>query len=77
MGDLQFDDPNFHRRELTLLASRAALSTTFGDVIAKIESGAVDPLPLITHRLEFQKLDTTFADLATQPGLVKAVIDFA
>ncbi|MBK1878980.1 zinc-binding alcohol dehydrogenase family protein [Pelagicoccus mobilis] len=76
IGDLQFDDPNFHRRELTLYASRAALSSTFGDVIEKIESGAVDPLPLITHRLQFDQLKDELPELHNQAGLVKAVIDF-
>ena len=76
IGDLQFDDPNFHRRELTLLASRAALSHTFTDVIAAIRSGSVNPRPMITHRLAFADLEQEFPKLYQQTGLVKAVIDY-
>ncbi|ADE53940.1 zinc-binding alcohol dehydrogenase family protein [Coraliomargarita akajimensis] len=76
IGDLQFDDPNFHRRELTLYASRAALSSTFGKVIEMIETGVIDPLPLITHRLQFETLDQQLPTIHEQVGLVKAMIDF-
>ncbi|MEO0796804.1 MAG: zinc-binding alcohol dehydrogenase family protein [Verrucomicrobiota bacterium] len=76
IGDLQFDDPNFHRRELTLCASRAAKSETFRHVIEMIEIGKIDPLPLITHRLRFEDLDKKLPTLHEQPGLIKAMIDF-
>ena len=76
IGEFSIDDPNFHRRELTLLASRAGLPSTFRDVIAKMESGAVDPLPLITHRFPFDQAAERLPGLAAQPGLVKAMIDF-
>jgi 2-desacetyl-2-hydroxyethyl bacteriochlorophyllide A dehydrogenase len=76
IGDLQFNDPNFHRRELTLSASRAGLSSTFAKVIEMIESGAIDPLPLITHRLQFETLDQQLPEVHKNEGLVKAIIDF-
>ncbi|MGC6455157.1 MAG: zinc-binding alcohol dehydrogenase family protein [Coraliomargaritaceae bacterium] len=76
VGDLQIDDPNFHRRELTLLASRAALSSTFASIIKQIESDSMNPLPIITHRLKFDQLDEKFPSLLEQPTLVKAMIDF-
>lgn len=76
LGDLQFNDPNFHRRELTLLASRAALSATFKSVIEMIESGQIDPLPMITHRLQFDELDQQFPKIGQSKGLVKAIIDY-
>ncbi|MGC6423416.1 MAG: zinc-binding alcohol dehydrogenase family protein [Lentimonas sp.] len=76
MGDLQIDDPNFHRRELSLHASRAGLSSTFRSVIDMIENGTIDPLPLITHRLEFDQLDQQLPTIHEQPGLVKAMIHF-
>ncbi|MGJ8640974.1 MAG: zinc-binding alcohol dehydrogenase family protein [Opitutaceae bacterium] len=77
IGDLQFDDPNFHRRELTLYASRAALSSTFSEVIKMIESGEIDPLPMITHRLQFENVGQQLPTIHQQPGLVKAIIDFS
>lgn len=76
IGDLQFSDPNFHRRELTLYASRAALSTTFSKVIQMIDSGAIESLPMITHRLQFNQLDRQFPELSAKQGLIKAIIDY-
>jgi 2-desacetyl-2-hydroxyethyl bacteriochlorophyllide A dehydrogenase len=76
IGDVAFDDPNFHRRELTLLASRAGLSGTFRDVIRLLETGRVDVLPLITHRFAFAASATRLPELHREPGLVKAMIYF-
>lgn len=49
-AEVTFDDPNFHRRELTVLSSRNALSADFPRIIALIEAGRVDTSPWITHR---------------------------
>ena len=49
-GDVTFNDPNFHRRELTLLASRNSAPSTFRDIIALIEAGRINTTPWITHR---------------------------
>lgn len=76
VGELAFDDPNFHRRELTLLASRAGLTTTFREVIQLIESQQVDPLPLITHRFGFADTAERMPSIHREAGLVKAMIDF-
>jgi 2-desacetyl-2-hydroxyethyl bacteriochlorophyllide A dehydrogenase len=73
-GALSFDDPNFHRRELTLLASRNALPGTFAEVIARIERGEIDTGPWITHRMKLAEVPGQFARVATEPGLVKAII---
>lgn len=76
LGDVSFDDPNFHRRELTLLASRAGLTGTFRDVIRLMQAKRVDVLPLITHRFGFAETAERLPDLHLEPGLVKAMIDF-
>lgn len=73
-GQIAFDDPNFHRRELTLLASRNALPGTFADVIGRIERGEIDTGPWITHRMALEEVPAQFARVAAQPGLVKAMI---
>jgi 2-desacetyl-2-hydroxyethyl bacteriochlorophyllide A dehydrogenase len=73
-GSLTFDDPNFHRREITLLASRNALPGTFRDVITLIESDRLDTRPWITHRLELAATPGQFKAIAGTPGLIKAVI---
>jgi threonine dehydrogenase-like Zn-dependent dehydrogenase len=73
-GDVTFSDPNFHRRELTVMSSRNATSAEFGEVIAAIESGAVDTAPWITHRLAFDEIVTDFESTINDPTLRKAVI---
>lgn len=75
-GDLTIDDPNFHRRELTLSASRAGLPRHFREVIALMESGALDARPLITHRFPFAEAAAEFPRLEGLPGLLKAMIDY-
>lgn len=76
IGNLEIDDPNFHRRELTLLASRAALPQTFRDLIALIRSGSLRPDALITHRIPFASLAGELPEIHRKPGLVKAIIDY-
>ncbi len=49
-GEVTFNDPLFHRREMTLLASRNALPRNFTEIIADLEQGNIDPLAWITHR---------------------------
>ena len=58
-GEVAFDDPTFHKREATLLASRNALPGDFGRIIGLIREGRVDTRPWITHRgplMELPKL---------------------
>lgn len=76
VGELRFDDPNFHRRELTLKASRGGLPATFRSVVHGMETGAVDPLAMITHRFRFEEAAEQLPELHTQPGLVKAMIEY-
>jgi 2-desacetyl-2-hydroxyethyl bacteriochlorophyllide A dehydrogenase len=73
-GDVAFNDPNFHRRELTVMSSRNATSAEFGQVIAAIESGVVDTAPWITHRIPFDQIVTGFESTINDPSLRKAVI---
>jgi 2-desacetyl-2-hydroxyethyl bacteriochlorophyllide A dehydrogenase len=76
IGEMTFDDPNFHRRELTLMASRAGLTGTFREVIRLMEKGRIDVLPLITHRFAFANTAERLPSLHRETGLVKAMIDF-
>ncbi len=76
-GDVTFNDPNFHRRELTLLASRNALPGTFRDIIALIEAGRIDPTPWITHRFALAETPQRFPTVAVDPALIKAMIEVA
>lgn len=76
IGEVTFDDPNFHRRELTLMGSRAGLTGTFREVIRLMETGQVNGLPLITHRFAFAETAQRLPEIHHQPGLIKAMIDF-
>lgn len=76
IGEMTFDDPNFHRREVTLLASRAGLTETFRKVIEMMETKLIDPMSLITHRFCFSEADKKLTALHNQPGMVKAMIHF-
>ena len=73
-GDVTFNDPDFHRRELTLLASRNGTTEDFRAVLRYLEDGTVDAACMITHRFAFDEMHRRFADLDTMPGLVKAMI---
>ncbi|WP_220196662.1 hypothetical protein [Ktedonospora formicarum] len=49
-GDIRFHDPDFHRRELTVLSSRNATFKDFRFVIQALEKGHINIAPWITHR---------------------------
>ncbi|SRR5581483_2070894 len=75
-GDVIFNDPNFHRRELTLMGSRNALPEDFARIIRLIESGRINTTPWITHRASFDDTVSRFASW-TKPetGVIKAMIE--
>lgn len=68
--------PVFHRRELTLLASRNALPEDFKNIIRIIADGKIDTNAWITHRLDFNDVPGEFSRF-TDPslGAIKAIID--
>ncbi len=75
-GNVTFEDPNFHRRELTLFSSRNALPADFPRIIRLIEEGRIDTTPWITHRGAFDELEHEFP-VWTRPetGVIKAMIE--
>jgi 2-desacetyl-2-hydroxyethyl bacteriochlorophyllide A dehydrogenase len=75
-GELTFSDPNFHRRELTILASRNARPGDFSRIISLIEAKRIDTSPWITHRARLSDVVTEFP-LWTNPetGVIKAMIE--
>jgi len=75
-GELAFNDPNFHRRELTVCASRNALPGTFRDIITLVEAGRVDTRPWITHRFKLADTPEVFPrDIAGTTAVLKAMIE--
>lgn len=76
-GDVTFNDPNFHRRETTLLASRNALPDDFEAIIRLIEQKRIDTDPWITHRCEAAAfLDTLPEWLTPEACVLKAMLAF-
>jgi threonine dehydrogenase-like Zn-dependent dehydrogenase len=75
-GDLTFSDPNFHRRELSVLASRNALSSDFTRIIKLIEEGRIDTSPWITHRASLAGVVAAFPTWALpSTGVIKAMVE--
>jgi alcohol dehydrogenase len=73
--DITFHNPDFHRKELTLMASRNALGSDFEQIIRAMESGRIDPTPWITHQVPFEAMIDHF-DTWLQPnsGVIKAML---
>ena len=68
--------PVMHRRELSILASRNALSRDFRRIITLIEEGRIDTSPWITHRIPFANTIPTFPTLLEPTsGVIKAVVE--
>jgi 2-desacetyl-2-hydroxyethyl bacteriochlorophyllide A dehydrogenase len=68
--------PVMHRRELTILASRNALSRDFSRIISLIEEGTIDTRPWITHHAPFADTIRAFPlFLDPASGVIKAVIE--
>ncbi len=77
-GDVTFHDPNFHRRELTLFASRNATAADFARIIAMLEAGRLDTRPWITHTATAAELPSLLPGwLDPASGCLKAMVSFS
>jgi 2-desacetyl-2-hydroxyethyl bacteriochlorophyllide A dehydrogenase len=75
-GDVTFNDPNFHKREMTLMGSRNALPADFTRIIGLIEAGRIDTSPWITHRADFASVVEKFPVWTrAESGVIKAMIE--
>jgi 2-desacetyl-2-hydroxyethyl bacteriochlorophyllide A dehydrogenase len=76
-GDVTFHDPDFHRREITLLATRNSTSREFTRIIQLLEDGRLDTTPWITHRTECEQMIDEFPRwLSPETGVIKAMVEF-
>jgi 2-desacetyl-2-hydroxyethyl bacteriochlorophyllide A dehydrogenase len=74
-ADIKFNDPEFHKRETTLLGSRNATSEDFETVLQAMREGRI-PAGLNTHRLALAEVPKTFAALLDPTaGVVKAIVE--
>lgn len=75
-ADIAFHDPEFHKRELTLMGSRNATKEDFRRVIEAVRSGAVDVNRYITHRASFDRMIESFEDwLKPESRVIKAIVE--
>ena len=76
-GSIAFSDPEFHRREMQVLASRNATRVDFDNVMGAMLTGEVDVSQLITHRTTLAGVATDLPHWAAhKAGLIKAMIEF-
>jgi len=77
-GDLQFADPEFHKRETTLLASRNSLLADFEYVVDSIVQGKIDTDKLATHRTTLSNAPNDIKTWAKdRDKVIKALIEIA
>jgi alcohol dehydrogenase len=72
---IQIHHPTMHRREMTVMGSRNALASEFGEVIALMADGSIKTDPWITHRSTMESLSNdfpTFLDPTAQ--VLKAMV---
>jgi 2-desacetyl-2-hydroxyethyl bacteriochlorophyllide A dehydrogenase len=76
-SNISFSDPEFHKRETSLLGSRNATPEDFERVLKALRAGEI-PDALITHRMRLDEVPAKFAGL-TDPaaGVVKGMVEIA
>ncbi len=74
-GEVTFFDPDFHRKEITLLSSRNALPENFTSIIGLMEKGKIDTKAWLTHEANFDDLPIIFDSwLDPKSQVIKAMI---
>ena len=68
------DDALFHKREITLLASRNSVGQ-FPRIIRMLEERVITVQGWVTDRLPLASVPHEFSGLLTRPGLIKAIVD--
>lgn len=75
-GTVTFNDPDFHRRETTLLGSRNSTPDDFRRIIGQVERKEIDTGPWITHRCTLDEAPAQFPHwLSPESGVIKAMIE--
>lgn len=75
---LSFPHVAMHKPELTIKASRNALSSDFSRIIALIRDGLIRTGPWITHRTTYRDMIGDFPTYTrADSGVIKAIVDLA
>ncbi|MFC0341045.1 zinc-binding alcohol dehydrogenase family protein [Paracoccus niistensis] len=73
---ISFSDPEFHKREATLLASRNAQADDFAEVVCQMQAGRVPTRALNTHRGQLADAVELFGEWSRpEAGVIKAILD--
>lgn len=73
---LNFDDPHFHKHELTVKSSRNGTKEDLQHVICSIRDGKVNTGSFITHRCAFRDMPSQFDSwLLPETGVIKAMVE--
>lgn len=73
---ISFSDPEFHKRETTLLSSRNATRQDFDEVFAALRAGRIPTSALNTHRASLDEAPDLFPIwIKPQTGVIKAIIE--
>lgn len=76
-GDVTFHDPDFHQREMTLLASRNANRDDFAWSIQMVQQGQINLTPWITQQVSPEEIITAFPTwLDPARGVIKTMLEF-
>jgi 2-desacetyl-2-hydroxyethyl bacteriochlorophyllide A dehydrogenase len=74
--NITFSDPEFHKREMSVLGSRNAVRADFETVMAAVESGRAPFQRLLTHRTSLSDVTADLPRWTTaKAGLVKALVE--
>ncbi|ASA24029.1 zinc-binding alcohol dehydrogenase family protein [Paenibacillus donghaensis] len=74
--EITFNDPEFHKREMTLMGSRNATLEDFGQVMEAMKDGSLDVGAYITHRVPFTEMISRFDRwLLPEEKVIKAIVE--
>jgi threonine dehydrogenase-like Zn-dependent dehydrogenase len=73
---ISFSDPEFHKRETTLLGSRNATADDFREVLAAMKAGLIPTGAINTHRATFDEFIGVLPQwMDPASGVIKAIVE--
>jgi threonine dehydrogenase-like Zn-dependent dehydrogenase len=73
---LSFSDPEFHKRETSLLGSRNATAADFAEVVEAMKAGRVPTGLLNTHRATLDEFTGVLPQwMEPSAGVIKAIVE--
>ncbi|WP_432454131.1 MULTISPECIES: zinc-binding alcohol dehydrogenase family protein [unclassified Agarivorans] len=76
-GNLEISDPDFHKKETSLFASRNATQEDFAKVQGLMKAGKLTANMMLTHRFNFDQLGENYQqNVVDNRDLIKGVIEF-